>query len=66
MNKPAWNKGIPDIAARKPVMAICIKTKKEVYYPATNKANGFNSGHIVQCCKGRLNQHKGYYWRYAK
>lgn len=35
-------------------------------YPSTQEAsrNGFNSGHICDCCQGKRKSHKGYEWRY--
>ncbi len=58
----AWNKGIPN-KNRKVIIATNIKTNKEIEYPCSI-ISGFNSGHIIQCCKGRLAQHKGFTWRY--
>lgn len=26
--------------------------------------NGFNSGHICACCRGKLKKHKGFKWKY--
>ena len=28
--------------------------------------NGFNQAHIIDCCKGKYKQHKGFIWTYKK
>ena len=35
-------------------------------FPSTKEAqrNGFSSGHISQCCNGKLSHYKSYTWRY--
>lgn len=51
----------------KPILGIK-KGVIELYFPSTESAsqNGFHSGHIADCCKGKKNhnQHKGYKWQY--
>lgn len=27
--------------------------------------NGFNQGHVSDCCLGKRHTHKGYIWRYS-
>lgn len=56
-------KGIPNYRSRKPLIATNIKTGEEIEYPCS-LIPGFNSGHIIQCCKGNLPYHKGFKWRY--
>lgn len=52
----------------KAVEALDKVTGKVVYvFPSTMEAErqGFNQGHVSQCCKGKQKTHKGYIWRYA-
>lgn len=37
-------------------------------WPSTQEAerNGFNHGHIVSCCSGKLKSYKGYIWKYKE
>lgn len=48
----------------KPIYGINIKTNERVEFPSTMEAqrNGFSSGTIVDCLKGRRKSHKGYKW----
>ena len=36
-------------------------------WPSVNECgrNGFNKGHVAECCKGKLKSHKGFKWCYA-
>lgn len=58
----AWNRGIPS-KNRKPIVATHMATGETIEYPCSI-IPGFNSGHIIQCCKKKLKSHKGFYWRY--
>lgn len=51
----------------KPIISTNIQTGIEICYKGSTFAaiNGFNAGHITQCCKGISKSHKGYFWRYA-
>lgn len=51
----------------KPVQGIDPKTGKVVVeFPSTQEAgrNGFSSGNVVSCCKGKYKTAYGYIWRY--
>tara|TARA_R100001086_G_scaffold249209_1_gene188232 strand:- start:1490 stop:2167 length:678 start_codon:yes stop_codon:yes gene_type:complete len=65
----AWNKGKPNSKASKAIVAINNNTGEVLKYASSMEAvrdKGFNSGHITQCCKGKLNQHKGYVFKYLE
>lgn len=64
----AWNKGIYNQGACKPITATHMITGETKEYVSAAEAvrEGFNSGHVTQCCKGKLKHHKGYYWSYNK
>lgn len=64
----AWNNGIYNMGRCKPVVATDIKTGENKYYVSAAEAvrEGFNSGHITACCRGKLSHHKGFYWNYNK
>ena len=49
-----------------PIYGINIKTNERIEFPSTREAqrNGFSSGHIVDCLKGRRKSHKCYKWFY--
>lgn len=49
---------------RMPVKAICIETGQELIFESMMDAerNGFYSGHISACVKGKHKSHKGYTW----
>lgn len=52
----------------KPVISREPESGTEVYYETAlqAKANGFHSGSISRCCKGKSKMHKGLEWRYAE
>ena len=52
----------------KPIYGINVKTNEKIEFPSTMEAqrNGFSSGAIVDCLKGRRKSHKGYKWFYVK
>ena len=55
-------------AKSKPVEALDKISGRVVYaFPSTMEAGrqGFNSGHVSDCCKGKQKTHKGFIWRYA-
>jgi hypothetical protein len=65
----AWNKGIPNELHRIPIVSIKIATGEVQYWKSSSEAVkelNLNSGHVTQCCKGRLPHHKGYYFKYQK
>jgi hypothetical protein len=64
----AWNKGKHNYSGCKPIYSVCIKTGQVKHYKSAADAvrEGFNSGHVTQCCKGKLKHHKGRYWHYNK
>lgn len=62
------NYGVRTKKCSKPVLQFT-KTGEFVkeWFSATEAGrNGFNQGNIVCCCKGKLNSHKGYIWRYKE
>lgn len=68
-----WGTGIERMTASKSkaVQAIDPKTGKVVKeFPSTKEAerNGFNSGHVSNCCLGRYGYrtHRGFIWRYKE
>jgi group I intron endonuclease len=73
MGRTPWNKGMkmgpsPNKGIRKPewskrYKATCLVTGEETIFTGS-KIPGFNSGHIIQCCKGKLKHHKGFKWEY--
>lgn len=62
-----WNKGVHNVNGKK-IIRVCLETSEIQEYPSSMEAvrDGFNSGHIIQCCKGKLKQHKGYKWYYKE
>lgn len=62
MGESPW-KGKKRIDCSKRYLATCIETGVQICYIGS-KIPGFNSGHIIQCCKGNLPYHKGYRWEY--
>lgn len=62
----AWNKGIFNTSNSKLIKRIDLKTNEIKIYKSSMdaKREGFNSGHVIQCCRGKLKQHKGYKWEY--
>lgn len=52
----------------KPVVAFDKNGKVAFEFPSTREAarNGFNSGHISNCCSGRYETHRGYRWKYKE
>lgn len=66
-----WGTGIARMAAAqsKAVEAIDKVTGKVVYiFPSIAEAGrqGFHSGNITQCCRGKVKSHKGFIWRYKE
>lgn len=64
-----WGTAIKRMAdsKSKPVVAVDPKTGAVVKeFPSMNEAerNGFDSGPISACCKGKALSHKGFVWRY--
>ena len=51
-----------------PIYGINIKTNEKIEFSSTREAqrNGFSSGSIVHCLKGRRKTHKGYKWYYKE
>ena len=50
-----------------PIVAINNTTGEVTHYEssvAAIKDLDLNSGHVTQCCKGKLKQHKGYTFKY--
>lgn len=50
------------------VHGIDMKTNEIVYmntYLNDLKNQGFHTGHICECCKGKRKSYKGLYWKYA-
>lgn len=65
----AWNKGIPNYSHMIPIVAINNTTGEIKHYSSSMEAVrdlNLNSGHVTQCCKGKLTQHKGYSFKYLK
>jgi len=50
----------------KAVIGTHIKTSEQIEFYSAKEAgrNGFNDSHIIQCCKGNIRQHLGYFWEY--
>jgi hypothetical protein len=66
-SQKAWNKGIPNLAAAKEVIGTNIQTGIEIHFRSAKEAErlqNFHNSWIIQCCKGKQKQHKGYTWRY--
>jgi len=61
----AWNKGIYNRKASKQIISYNCNTKILFASSMAAVRKGFNSGHIIQCCKKKLKNHKGFTWRYA-
>lgn len=51
----------------KPIIGISLEDKHVIAYESVRAAekDGFSSGSICACCKGRTKQHKGYVWKYV-
>lgn len=64
----ATKKGVYNTAKSKPVEAYDDKGNIILTFPSTREAgrNGFNNGHISNCCRGKCNTHRGLHWRYVK
>lgn len=66
-SQKAWNKGIPNVASSIPIVSINMKTGEVRKWKSSLEAVAelnLNSGHVTQCCKGKLHHHKGYYFKY--
>lgn len=50
----------------KPVIGLNIKTQEQIKFKSAGEAgkNGFNNGHVSDCCNKRRYTHKGYKWQY--
>lgn len=59
----AWNKGKNGPSGRY-FKGEHIQTGEILILYTSSRDKRFNSGHIIQCCKGNLRQHKGYRWSY--
>lgn len=57
---------IPKANPPKQVFQYSLDGKLVKIWPSTAECerNGFAHGHVVNCCNGRLKQHKGYRWSY--
>lgn len=65
----AWNKNTFNGKWSKPLVVVNINTKIAKDYPSQAEAVrclNLNSGHVTQCCKGKLEQHKGYKFYYRE
>jgi GIY-YIG catalytic domain len=63
----AWNVGQLNGKWSKPILVTNINTGITTEYPSSAEAVrtlGLNSGHVTQCCKGKLAHHKGYIFQY--
>jgi group I intron endonuclease len=60
---PPSNKGRIQRSIAGTYLATNVITGVETCY-LTTMIPGFNSGHIIQCCKGKLKTHKGHKWEY--
>lgn len=51
----------------RPVIRKNINDGKEIYYPSisSTQLDGFSSGNVGSCCKGKMKRYRGYEWRYA-
>ena len=58
--------GVP--TSKKRIKGINIKDGSVLIFDSIHQATelGFNSGHLVSCCKGRRKSHKGYRWEYIE
>lgn len=58
-------KNRPDLS--KPVAAKDAEENIVFEFPSTREAgrNGFNAGHIAECCRGERKTHKGLFWFWA-
>ena len=52
----------------KPVLQFTLDGEFVKEWPSTREANrnGFNQGHIAECCRGERKQHKGFIWKYKE
>ena len=67
-SKENINHGTRTERCSKPIYGINTKTNEKIEFPSTREAgrNGFNSGAIVDCLKGKRKSHKGYQWFYKE
>jgi hypothetical protein len=52
----------------KPIKSVEVSTGEETVFASTHDAEraGFDRSHILNCLKGKYQQHKGYTWQYAE
>lgn len=66
---PMYGKPRPEGAGRptKQVFQYTLDGELVAVWPSTMECgrNGFDHGHVVDCCKGKRKTHKGYRWSYT-
>ncbi len=60
------HRGIYNTKTSKPVLQFTKTGEFVQEWPSISEAerNGFDSGHVSACCRGKLKSHKGFKWRY--
>ena len=66
-NQRVGEKQRNDSNRSKPVLQFTLEWKFVREWPSTKECgrNGFNQGHVAECCRGELKTYKGYKWMYA-
>lgn len=61
-------KGITNGKLSKKVLQFTLSGDLIREWPSTKECgrNGFNQGHVAECCRGKLKSHKGFKWMYAE
>lgn len=70
MSEKLRGKKRPDVAERfsQKVLQLTLDGALVHVWPSAQEAsrNGFNQGHISECCRGERNKHKGFIWKHTE